>query len=92
MNQKTNFSFEVQYLASPDSSPDQLNKAIASLEPALQKLLATQDSEATVAVSNSRKGSSSKIVEFTTCLNDTQVAEILKSLSAQQGVAVTALE
>ena len=92
MNQKTNFSFEVQYLATSDSSPDQLNDQIASLEPALQKLLATQDSEATVAVSNSRKGSSSKIVEVTSCLTDTQIAALLKSFSAQQGVAVTALE
>ena len=92
MKQKTNFSFEVQYLASSDRNQDQLNEVMAALEPALQQLFTAQDSGAKVVVSNSHKGSSNKIVEFTTSLKDSQVVEILQAFAEQNGVAVSALE
>ncbi|MDB5744103.1 MAG: hypothetical protein JWR68_2418 [Polaromonas sp.] len=92
MNQKTNFSFEVQYLPSADGNPAQLNDAIDALAPALQKLLAAHDGAATVAVSDSHKGSASKIVELTTTLQDAQIAEVLQAFSAQHAVKVSALE
>ena len=92
MKQKTNFSFEVQYLASSDKEQDQLNAVMASLEPALQQLLTAQDSAATVLVSDSHKGSANKLVELTTSLSDSQVAGILQGFSEQHGVAVSAFE
>lgn len=92
MKQKTNFSFEVQYLASSDRSQDHLTEVMATLEPSLLQLFTAQDGKASVVVSNSHKGSSNKIVELTTSLKDSQVVEILQAFAEQNGVAVSALE
>ena len=92
MSVNTNFSFEVQYPAHSDSTQSQRNEVMDSLGATLQALLAAQDSAASVAVSDSHKGSDNKIVELTTNLPDAQIAEILKSFSAQHGVAVSAVE
>lgn len=92
MSQKTNFSFDVQYPAHTDRSAAERDQVMASIGPSLQKLLAVQDSAATVAVNDSHKGSNNKIVELTTTLQDAQIEEILKTFSAQHGVLVSALE
>jgi hypothetical protein len=92
MTMKTNFSFEVQYLAKSDSTQAERDEVMTGLGPRLQQLLAAGDSAATVAVSDSHKGSGHKIVELTTTLQDPQIAVILKAFSAQHGVRVTALE
>jgi hypothetical protein len=92
MTMKTNFSFEVQYLAKSDSTRAERDEVMAGLGPRLQQLLAAGDSAATVAVSDSHKGSGHKIVELTTTLKDPQIAATLKAFSAQHGVRVTALE
>lgn len=89
---RTHFSFEINRSALSDSGLDQQDESMASLGPALQKLLSAQDSQARVAMSDSHKGSGSKIAELTTSLQDTQIADILKAFSAQHGVNVTALE
>lgn len=90
MNPKTNFSFEVQYTAgSAETGPDGV---MASLGPSLQKAFATTDPAATVAVSDSHKGSSNKIIELVTTLQDAEIADILKAFSGQHGVTVSALE
>jgi hypothetical protein len=92
MNPKTNFSFEVQYTT--DSSPAQTGPegVMASLGPSLQTAFAAGDPAATVAVSDSHKGAGNKIVELVTTLPDAEIAGILKTFSAQHGVAVNALE
>ena len=92
MPAKTNFSFEVQYPAHSDSTQPERNALMGSLDTTLQHLLATQDSEAQVAVSDSHKGSGNKIVELTTTLQEVQIAEILKAFSAEHGVTVSAVE
>ena len=92
MPAKTNFSFEVQYPAHSDSTQPERNALMGSLDTTLQHLLATQDSEAQVAVSDSHKGSGNKIVELTTTLQDAQIAEILQAFSAEHGVTVSAVE
>jgi hypothetical protein len=90
MNPKTNFSFEVQYTAgSARTGPDGV---MASLGPSLQKVFAAGDPAATVAVSDSHKGSGNKIIELTTTLQDAEIAKILQAFSGQHGVAVSALE
>lgn len=92
MPAKTNFSFEVQYPAHSASTQPERNALMGSLDTTLQHLLATQDSEAQVAVSDSHKGSGNKIVELTTTLQDAQIAEILQAFSAEHGVTVSAVE
>ena len=92
MNQKTNYSFDVQYPADSDSTEAQRNEVMSALGPALQQLLAVNDSAATVVVSDSHKGSGNKIVELTTLLQDAQIAEILHAFSGRHGVTVTAVE
>lgn len=89
---KTNFSFEVQYLAQSDSTQAARDAVMEGLGPLLQTLLAAGDSAATVAVSDSHKGGGHKLVELTTTLQDAQIAAILKAFSAQHGVQVEALE
>jgi ClpP class serine protease len=90
MNQKTNFSFEVQYTAgSAETGPDGV---MASLGPSLQKVFATTDPSATVAVSDSHKGEGNKLIELTTTLQDAEIASILQAFSGQHGVTVSALE
>jgi hypothetical protein len=89
---KTNFSFEVQYPEHSPSNAAQRDEVMGSLGPVLQKLLAAQDSETSVAVSDSHKGPDHKIVELTTTLQDEQIAQILKSFSKQHGLNVSALE
>jgi hypothetical protein len=89
---KTNFSFEVQYPADSDRSEAQRDQLMGSLQATLQPLLAAQDTEAEVAVSDSRRGSGNKLVELTTTLEDAQLAGILKAFSDQHGVSVTAFE
>jgi hypothetical protein len=92
MSLKTNFSFEMQYPAHSGSTLSERNEVMDSLQASLQELLAAQDGAATVAVSDSHKGSGHKIVELTTTLQDAQIAQILKSFSASHGVVVSALE
>jgi hypothetical protein len=89
---KTNFSFEVQYPADSSRSQAQQNEVMGSLQASLQPLLAAQDREADVVVSDSHRGSGNKLVELTTTLEDAQLAGILKAFSEQHGVSVTALE
>ncbi|MDB5883839.1 MAG: hypothetical protein JWR74_10, partial [Polaromonas sp.] len=62
------------------------------LQDTLQQCLAGQDAEAEVVVSDSHRGSRNKIVELTTCLEDTQLAGIMESFSETHGVGVTALD
>lgn len=92
MAQKTNFSFEVQYLAQSGVGPEQRDEVMAGLGPALQKMLAAEDPGATVSVSDSHKGSSHKIVELVCSLQDAQIARVLKTFSEQHGVSISALE
>ena len=90
MNPKTNFSFEVQYTA--DSAQTGADGVMASLGPSLQKVFAATDPSATVAVSDSHKGDSNKLIELTTTLQDAEIANILQAFSGQHGVTVSALE
>ncbi|SFV00639.1 hypothetical protein SAMN05216350_11248 [Polaromonas sp. YR568] len=94
MNPKTNFSFEVQYTADSGAGASSAGAdgVMASLGPSLQKLFAATDPAATVAVSDSHKGSGNKLVELTTTLQDAEIADILKAFSGQHGVSVNALE
>jgi hypothetical protein len=92
MTMKTNFSFEIQYLAQSDSAQAERDAVMGDLGPRLQKLLAAGDPAASVQVSDSHKGSNHKIVELTTTLQDAQIEAILKAFSAQYGVRVDALE
>lgn len=92
MNQKINYSFDVQYPADSDRSEAQRSQIMGRLGPALQQLLAVNDSAATVLVSDSHKGSSNKLVELTTTLLDAQITEVLQAFSSRHGVTVTALE
>jgi len=89
---KTNFSFEVKYTADSSRSKAQRDEVMDSLQANLQQLLAAQDSEAEVLVSDSQHGSGNKLVELTTTLQDAQIANILKAFSEQHGVSVTAFE
>jgi len=89
MNPKTNFSFEVQYTAGSGAAPDSV---MASLGPSLQKVFAATDPSATVAVSDSHKGSGNQIVELVTTLQDAEISDILKAFSDKHGVTVSALE
>lgn len=89
---KTNFSFEVQYTADSDSSKAQRHEVMDSLQATLQQLLAAQDPDAEVLVSDSHRGINNKLVELTTTLQDAQLAEILKGFSQENGVSVTAFE
>lgn len=89
---KTNFSYDVQYPAQSDTTQAQRDAVMDSLGPTLQALLAVQDKAATVVVSDSHRGNGNKLVELTTTLGDTQVAEILQAFSAQHGVLVAPLE
>lgn len=89
MNPRTNFSFEVQYTAGSGAAPDSV---MASLGPSLQKVFAATDPSATVAVSDSHKGSGNQIVELVTALQDAEISDILKAFSDKHGVTVSALE
>jgi hypothetical protein len=92
MTMKTNFSFEVQYLAQSDRAQAEREALMGDLGPRLEKLLATGDSAASVQVSDSHKGGNHKIVELTTTLQDAQIEALLKAFAAQYGVRVDALE
>ena len=92
MSQKTNFSFDVQYPADSSSSKAQRDQLMDSLQASFEQLLAAQDPEAEVLVSDSHRGSGNKLVELTTTLEDAQLAVILKAFSEQHGVSVTAFE
>ena len=92
MAPKTNFSFDVKYLADSSSSKVQRDEVMGSLQALFAQLLAAQDPEADVLVSDSHRGSSNKLVELTTTLGDAQLAVILKAFSEQHGVSVTAFE
>jgi len=89
---RVNFSFEVQYPADSPHSQAQRDQLMDSLQATLQQLLAAQDREAEVVVSDSHRGAGSKLVDLTTVLEDAPLAVILKEFSAQRGVGVTALE
>lgn len=92
MSQKTNFTFDVHYPAHAGSTEAQRNELMGALDLSLQQLLATKDSGASVAVSDSHKGPDNKIVELTTSLQDAQLAELLEAFSMRHGVVVSALE
>jgi hypothetical protein len=89
---KTNFSFKVQYTAGSTIGKAERDEVLGSLQATLQQLLAAQDPEAEVLVSNSQRGDSNKLVELTTTLQDAQLANILKAFSEKNGVSVTAFE
>ncbi len=89
---KTNFSFDVQYPVHSGGTQAQRDTVMNSLESLLQKQLNLHDPAASVAVSDSHRGSNNKLVELTTTLSDAQIAEVLKAFSTQHGVVVTALE
>ncbi|MBG6073960.1 MULTISPECIES: hypothetical protein [unclassified Polaromonas] len=89
---KTNFSFRVQYTAGSNTGKAQRDEFMDSLQATLQQLLAAQDAEAEVLVSNGQRGDGNKLVELTTTLQDAQLAHILKEFSEKNGVSVTALE
>jgi hypothetical protein len=98
---KTNFSFEVQYLAASDTGSGQV---AAGATPApredvmqrLQTLLQAQfkplDAGAIVQVTDSQRGANSKIVELVTTLQDDQIASVLKRFCDEHGVTINALE
>ena len=92
MDLKTNFSFEVHYPAESTSTLAQRNALMDTLGPQLQQLLAAQDAEATVAVSDSHRGAASKLVELTSTLQDAQIASILQVFAKQHDVSVSAFE
>ena len=92
MNTKTNFSFDLYYAESSTSTQPQRDQVMHTLEPSLHALFTASDSTATVAVSDSHKGSNNKIVELVTTLQDTKIAEIFKAFCDANGVTVTALE
>ena len=92
MVDKTHFSFEFQYTDASQATQAERDKVMASLGPTLQALFATGDAAATVEVSDSHKGSSNKIVELLTTLEDTQIGEILKRFCEQHAIAFSALE
>jgi len=89
---KTNFLFGVQFPAESSRSEAQRDEVMGALQTTLQQLLAAQDSEAEVRVSDSHRGGGNKLIELTTCLEDVQLASLLKAFSAQHGVSVTAAE
>jgi hypothetical protein len=89
---KTNFSFKVQYTADSSTGKAKRDEVMDSLQATLQQLLAVQDAEAEVLVSNSQRGDGNKLVELTTTLQDAQLAHILKEFSGKNGVSVTAFE
>ena len=82
----------MQYPAGSSPSEAQPDEAMDALQPLLQQLLAAQDSEAEVVVSDSRRGSGSKLFELTTRLDDAQLASVLRTFSEQHGLSVTAFE
>ena len=89
---KTNYSFEVQYNASPGTAQAQRDEVMGALGPLLQQGLAAEDSSARVLVSDRHKGADHKLVELVTTLRDAQIARILKTFTEQYGVSVSALE
>lgn len=89
---KTNFSFEVQYGASPGTAQAQRDEVMGTLGPLLQQRLAAEDGSARVLVSDSHKGADHKLVELVTTLQDAQITRILKAFSEQYGVKVNAFE
>ena len=92
MTFKTNFSFELQYTAQSLATHEERSKFMASLETSLQQLLAVDDADAKVSISNSHKGNDNKIVEFTSSLPDSRIGEILTTFCTQNGVSMRALE
>ena len=92
MSQKTNFSFEMHYPADTRAPDAQRAQLMAALGPTLLALFAAGDGAATVAVSDSHKGSGHKMVELVTTLQDMQIAAILQAFSEQHGLSVQALE
>ena len=92
MNMKTNFSFDLYYAESSNSTQSQRDQVMRTLEPSLNTLFTARDSAAKVAVNDSHKGSDNKLVELVTTLQDAQIAEILKGFCDANGVTVTALE
>lgn len=92
MGLNTNFSFEIQIPAESNRSEAERNQVMDALQPLLEQLLTPQDSQAQVLISSSHRGNDSKLVELTTCLDDAQLAGVLKAFSEQHGVRVTAFE
>ena len=88
----SHFSFEIQYSEHSASSPSERAQVMESLGPTLQQLLAAQDGEATVQVSESHTGDDHKLVELTSTLADAQVQQMLQAFAARHGVRVQALE
>ena len=92
MQTTSHFSFEIQYSEHSASSPSERAEVMDALGPTLKQLLAAQDGDATVKVSESHKGDDHKLVELTSTLADAQVRQMLQSFAAQHGVSVLALE
>ena len=92
MVSKTHFSFEFQYTDTSQATQADRDKVMESLGPTLQALFAAGDPSALIEVSDSHRGSSNKIVELTTSLDDTRIGEIIKGFCAQHALAFSALE
>lgn len=98
---KTNFSFEVQYLAvsatdsgqnATSATPEQREDVMQRLQALLQTLIEPLEATATVQVTDSHRGANSKIVELVTTLDDDQIASALKRFCDLYGVSISALE
>lgn len=92
MHTKTNFSFELYYAESSASTQAQRDHTIRTLETSLGTLFAASDSTASITASDSHKGSSNKIIELVTTLQDVQIAQILKDFCEANGTTITVLE
>ncbi|MES2361547.1 MAG: hypothetical protein V4646_07070 [Pseudomonadota bacterium] len=92
MDIKTNFAFELYYAAQSTTPPAQRDEVMRTLGPALQALLASGDSTATVTVSDSHKGSDNRIVAFVTTLPDARIVEILTGFCERNGMTMDAVE
>jgi len=88
---KTNFSFELQYVA-PALSQGKSDEVMLALESSLLEFLRPIDDRASVTVSNSHKGNANKLLEITCTASDVQIADILTRFCEQQGVKVNAME
>lgn len=92
MPMKTNFSFELYYADASTCSEAQRDQVMRTLEPSLHTLFAASDSAVKVSVSDSHKGSTTKLVELVSTLPDQKIAQIFKDFCDANGVTVSAIE
>ena len=89
---KTNFSFEVRYPAESARSQAEQAEVMDALEGSLRGLLAVQDPQVGVMVSDSQGSGTMKRIELTTLLGDEQLADVLKAFAERHGVSFSVLE